>query len=354
MSRGVWIAWALVLSIAPVDGQVEHSVPSPVPVDAASADAFTLTWEVPEGCPSEARLRERIAHYLGVEGIVEPLGGLEVRARVAAGDEGFELELLLQSARSHDEVAVSAPRCEVLTDIVALKVALALDPRSVVEELEIRELKADDSRDEASAEPDPTPPPKPEPREPVPKPQPPPLEALQFTPGVALLGGRAVLPTADLGVAASATLGRGPWRARAELDFLSSPPQALDDPRVDASARLQSFALGGAVEGCVAPRAGAVHLPLCAGVLALGVRARAVAIAESGAAWRPWVGASVGAGLSWTVSDSLAVSLQARLRLPVLRPRFDILGLGEVYRSDPVGGHLALTLHLGPHPFGSN
>ena len=87
-----------------------------------------------EGCPTIETIQEGTAYYLGVEGIEDPRDDLSAQATITAVEGGFHLELRLSSPLSLDESETEAPSCEVLADIVALKFALALDPRTVVEE----------------------------------------------------------------------------------------------------------------------------------------------------------------------------------------------------------------------------
>jgi hypothetical protein len=152
--------------------------------------------------------------------------------------------------------------------------------------------------------------------------------------GIAILGGGGYGPLR----AGSATLmGRlaviGPrWRVDLRGAWLPPLRPALGDR---GRARVDGFVLG--ARGCGVLWAGPIEFPLCAGLEAGAIRARALEpIQNPETATQPYLGLLLGPGLSWAPIDRLALGLEVEALVPLLSGGFALDGQ-PVLDNLPVG-----------------
>jgi hypothetical protein len=150
---------------------------------ASAADQrFSLTWQAPEGCPSQAQVEEEIASALSH---LRGKGPVEVTAQVALreGEPGFKLRVKVTHAGQGGERVLPIDDCDDASRAAALLVAL-------------------------SVENPPPPPPPPPPLPPPPPPKPAPTVILGVGPHV-MLG---IAPDVSAGVGASVAISYSFWR----------------------------------------------------------------------------------------------------------------------------------------------
>lgn len=305
--------------------------------DAAQGDGPPLTFVGPEGCPTRQDL------VLEVERILNrPWSALPSDAAIAvqleARDELFVVTVVL----AEGERTLRDRTCRPLMLAAALIIALAIDPEAAL-------LAAS-----TPVEPPPAPPPiTPEPEMPerdlgspydlrVP-PVPPPLLGIGV--GVALDVGLLPLPSA--GPVIEGVLRIESFDVRIAAMYLAPASGVRSDGfGAEVSAWL------GAVRGCFRPIPDP-RLAICAGAHAgalLGNALGPVTTPEPGSPAGAWVAASAGLWLPWAPWDALDLELSVEGLLSVLRPRFEIEGLGPIFEPVAVGARFGLTVHLNLRP----
>ena len=75
-----------------------------------------------------------------------------------------------------------------------------------------------------------------------------------------------------------------------------------------------------------------IEIPLCAGLELGAVIAEGVGIADPGRATLPWVTPRLGAGVGYRPVPWFAFGASAEVGFPLLRERFSVDGVGEVFR----------------------
>jgi hypothetical protein len=308
---------------------------------APEAHDVRIHWSGPSECEGERGMVERL-EVLSPELSIAPVSTGEaetpalvtVRVTVSTIDRGPDLqwsvELELDSPQGREHRTFVAESCAVAIDATALVLAVAVDPVEVAARLE-REAQIV-----------PSPPEAPPARE-----SPPPaiaplteladtheLDASQPLPntderwrgrfGIAILGGGGYGPLR----AGSATLmGRlaliGPrWRWSLHGAWLPPLRPALGDR---GRARVDGFLLG--TRGCGLLFAGPVEFPLCAGLEAGAIRARALdPIQNPETASQPYLGLLLGPGLSWAPISRLALGLEVEAMIPLVFGGFALDG----------------------------
>ncbi|MEM6989366.1 MAG: hypothetical protein AAF721_02675, partial [Myxococcota bacterium] len=82
----------------------------------------------------------------------------------------------------------------------------------------------------------------------------------------------------------------------------------------------------------------------CGGLDIGAFEARASGLAQATTGRDLWLGLSATAGVQWRFIPRLAISLEPAAVFSLLRPRFAVDGLGEVFRTGVVGGRVVLAL----------
>ncbi len=334
---------ALVLSAGPA---------APVPPPPARAG---LWWRTVEGCPGAAEGRAHVEHYLG--GPIPP--GRRTGVTLDGDAGGFlatiEVDGASRSLRSRD--------CEHLARAAALIVAVGLDPVAVADALP-------ETAPSSAAPTTPVPAPAvPAPETPAPAPEtparlptePPPLAtrpargdrvARRAEPSrpspthhLNLAGGitRALTPAIAGSVRLGYALMRGAFRL--EADVLYATPRRVaypEDPEVGG--RFQAITAG--VRACVAPTAGPVTVPLCAGLEGGPIVGRGFGVEREQRPVDGWIGGQAGAAALFRVHPRLAVSVDGDLAVPFRRPAFHVDGRETLFRSPQVGVRALAGLEL--------
>lgn len=332
-------AWLLAAVAAPTSSGVP-----PIPAD------YELQWSAPAECPDAALIRDRIAalrgDHVGGEGIAV------VAAEITNDADGYALELTTRFAASTHTRQLRATQCAELGESTAIIVAVAL--RQGVEAamrtpaaIEVPEIVArpqpitttprttspvasaptmSASEDVAPFDDEP----------PLPRRSRSIAEPLLRVEGVGEIGALGVITGG-----ARAVLGLAWPRARLEISGLYLAPRR----RALGDGRGALFQAGAAiVRGCWVPRAGALALPLCAGVEAGTVRADNRGITPTKTLHTPWAGPTLGAGLLRAVGPvRLWVGVDAVVRIVGTNFRVD----GEVqFPQWPVSLRWALGLEI--------
>jgi hypothetical protein len=98
----------------------------------------------------------------------------------------------------------------------------------------------------------------------------------------------------------------------------------------------QAFAVA---RGCgvLHHRAAKLEFPICAGFEGGAEFGQGVGFAEVEQAAIPWLAVDLVAGLVWAPLRNLALGLSIEPWVALTRPRFEVTGVGEIWRPLPVG-----------------
>jgi hypothetical protein len=338
-----WLVLALLLA-PPDEPAVEVQRPGE-PV------LWALDWATPPSCPTRADLVERVRSY--IPAIEEP--PLEVpraRLRIEASVELLEGEWAVRMRMSGEqgstERSFSAASCDELADAVALVAAVSLDP--VLTAREVADVRA---AVVAVEEPEPEPEPEPEldqldepdaesisapPASDDVEPEPP----RNFQMALRLGGGGGFGPTTTgYGALAAGVALFGP-RWRWSIDGGGWLPRTI---RTDqAAGRFWGWWVG--TRGCFVPHRDVVEFPLCGGIELGQVAARGLAPALNprGASYL-WAAASVSGGVSWVITDRVAIVTDVAALVPFVRGDFRVSDQ-ILQRLAPVGVRATLGIEL--------
>lgn len=309
-------------------------------VASAQEGGAPLTYVAPATCPTRAELVEEIERILARPWSALP-GDVGIAVQLEQVDGSFVLTIVL----AEGERRLSDGACRPLVLAAALIVALAIDPDTAVRtattppippsiapaivpsapsrEAPRRELGAPyDTRPAATG---------------------PPL--LGIGAGVVLDVG--LLPEPSFGAAIEGIVRLDSFDLRLRATYLApSTAQRLDGIGAEVSA----FAVD--VHGCVRPIADPA-LGICGGVHAgalMGIATGPVTRPESGQTPGAWVAVGAGLWLPWSPWDALDIELSIEGLLSLLRPRFDIDGVGTVFAPFSAGARLGLLVHLDLRP----
>lgn len=269
-------------------------------------DLEGVTWEAPEGCPTEADVRSAVRQWLPPEGGVD-LRTIHVEARVKSHATGFALDLSFESKSGSGHETLVAVRCQTLADIVALKVALAADP---VAALESTEATPERRRARVATASPPT----------------------RF--GARLAGGVGFGPLPGAGPAAT-LMASVVWQsARLELGAAYWFPKTahfVELPNVGADLSLAAALL----RACATPRLGAVEFPACAGLEIGDMRGTGFGVDTVTTADRVWLAVVLGPAAAIPLSDQVFLWLEGDAVLSVVRPDgYGVRNLGTVYSPE--------------------
>jgi hypothetical protein len=292
-----------------------------------------LVWEAPAECPSPSSVRHATERLLGKPLDRVPARNVHARGSVRRNEAGnWELHLVLAAGDHVEDETLVAKKCQSLSDAMALKVALAIDPLAVVDSVQPEPASA------AASPPAPTPTPQPRPRSPTPA-------RSRMDVGVRGVAGVGVgpLPGVTPGAGLYASLqfrtfrlelgGQAAWGGVARYEAL---------PNVGAN--LSLFA--GALRGCANAGRGRWLFPLCVGV-DLGVLRGSGFGGESGASTTGvWGGVSVGPALQFRITSALSLWAEVDASLTLLKPEFHMRNLGTLYAPPAAGSRAALGFEL--------
>ena len=203
---------------------------------------------------------------------------------------------------------LSARRCETLAKIVALKVALAVDPAAALESVELEPPASERARGGTTSG----------------------ARAGRWS----SRGGRNRL--GPLPGVAPATLLVGSLRFedfRLELGGGYWFPRSITyDELPSVGARLHMF--GAAARVCPTARIGRVEIPLCAGVEAGIVRATGFGVPERRTSDRPWVSLTLGPAVAVPLFGAFYLWLEADAGFGVVIPSFRVRNLPRLYQPE--------------------
>jgi hypothetical protein len=347
--------------VSPVEGEREGASepdgPSVPELVSPAADAVSLTWEAPDGCPDVEAVRRALVGYLGTGPSAEAGAAVRAVARVSRSGGEYRLVLRTQTASGTSVRETTAADCMVIVDATAVIVAIAVDPATVLGRGDAAPKPVEPSEPEPEpvpSEPEPEPvPSEPEPVDPdepapfvapeTPAPEPEPQPGVRF--GVRVGGGidYGVLPGLAGGLRlAGAAFGELPgvgrlrrhaWRAELRGDFWFPRTRIVEE---GIGGRVSLWSVG--ARGCWVPQVERVGLefPLCAGLESGAMRGEPVGdrVTNPSPTQRFWIAADGSAGLAWVPRRFIAIVAQAELVVPLVRAGFRV-GDSTVYRAGP-------------------
>ena len=286
-----------------------------------------LEWSAPPDCPTAAEVA-RDAEDLSGTRVAQARSLQIVGAVQAVGASRWQLTLRITTATGSRTRTLEADSCQELAEVAATLIAVALEEPEPEPKPE----------PEAEAEPEPEPLP-----EPDPAPEPPQDPALRWR---AVLGAEASLGLGALpGPAGVLSLSAGAeraWvRAEVEADVWLPREGVLSG---DAGGSMQLWTLG--VRGCGVPSAAPIRFPICAGLEAGQMAGEGRGVDNPRRAALPWVAVELGAGLRADVHTHIALRVDARAAVPLLRPGFTLDGQGTVHRAAVVAGTFGAGLEV--------
>jgi hypothetical protein len=285
-----------------------------------------IEWTAPEGCPTAEVLRARAEAYLGSSLDLPRPEAFSARAHATRQDVGFRLELELVAGGGRTVELHHARNCDDLSKLVAIKVALTLDPDAFVARYDAVEAEA--TKQAAPPEPEPKPEPRPEPK-PKPKPEPSPRD-LRLWLGVNGGVGGGVIPGLNGIVGAQLGFGGRLWGVETRGQVLPpTPVRTEQDPSVGADI----LAGTAAIAACARPELGPVQLPIWAGVDGGALRARGSGTTPERVAVRPYAAAFVGIGVAYWFRR-VTVFVRPEVAVALSRPGFE-LDEGQVLYTVP-------------------
>jgi hypothetical protein len=293
---------------------------------AADSPGVELEWRAPPECPDLATVKRRIEGLLGQPLDVPRRQRVKVHATVHRNQQGhFELLLSLTSNGHITDDKLLARQCAALGDAAALKAALATDPIATARAIEVSTLNAGPRADRASTGTELA-------RE---------LEAPQSKAesGVRLFAGAAAgpLPGIALGTGLSLWSQRSVWRGEFGVQGLWGQP-ARYPAMPSVGAHLQLFT--GIVRGCPVLGAGNVELPICIGFEGGVMRAEGFGLERAETSSRWWGALVLSQGIDVRVSARLSFWLEAGGVGSLLKPRFYVQNLGDLYAAPALSGRL--------------
>jgi hypothetical protein len=274
-----------------------------------SPTATAIEWQAPPGCPDAAAVRSATERLLG-----EPLSAFRtqrVRARALVHRNGsghWELALELTSPGGAVHERLVAVRCAALADVVALKVALAVDPFAFIDVVEK---------------------PRPIEKQTVTPKAPPPFRA-----GVRPMVGTGFgpLPPVSPGVALFGSIQWAPWRAELGGQYWFARDVHYE-PMPDIGVELQL--MSGLARFCAVGTVGRVELPVCAGAEVGAMRGEGFGLGANRADYSLWAALVTGPAVAWPVTRNIALWLEIDAILPLFRPGFRVRDFDSIYRAPP-------------------
>ena len=308
------------------------------PQVAAAPPRLTLTWTAPAGCPSAAAVEAEVDRLLGSRSA--PVARPIVVSVVVSERRPGEWQLRLRSADAGPvrERTLRGTSCAVLAGAAAVVLALMIDPTAPI--AEPRDLSL----------PPPPPASRPAPRlpasrpsaravadQPAPRKKPRPWLSVRASAWVGADVGS--LPTGAFGVGIVGTLLL--YGQRLDLGFEWWPRRSVDaggQPGAGAEVDL----IAGSVVTCRPFLRGRVQLGPCLGLEAGRLRAVGFGVTAPGEGTSAWVAPRGGLITTFSVTRRVVLALRLDAVVPLLRPRFVLINVGEVHQPWPVAGRATL------------
>ena len=298
----------------------------------------TIALDAPVECPDAAYVAGRVTELVGREPEVD------VMARIDRGDDGYELAL--HFADDHEVRTARDANCRLLADVVALIVAVHMDPVAAARGLGLgAPSDPPDPPDENGEEKD----------DPI-APEPATAQARVLTPapqragesdpggrpvGVALrvasAGGLGALPGFGPGVSGSVAV--LPRLSRIELGVRYwSPREVYAQHELELGGRFSLVSAG--ARACFAAAVARFEFPICGGGWAGAMRGVGIGADIQGPqdSWKPWGTASATAGILWLPIPYVGLTADVEGFLTVYRTAFRLVEIDEVVHRAAGGG----------------
>ncbi|MDC0717012.1 hypothetical protein [Nannocystis bainbridge] len=310
---------------------------------ASPRPVVEFRWDAPTTCPAEAEVVAELERLLGGP-LTERKGPrLTAIARVRQDPGGeFDLRLWTVSDEGTLQRSLTHAQCDALARAGALIAAMAIDPSvldRMSEETDAAEVAAEAKTVEEFEPPlEPEPPPEPvvQPEPPRPEPQPRPevkqKKERRVRGGVRLGAGLSFGDLPGVGALLRLTPALIWPRARLEFEVGYGPlRRARFDDIPDRGADLQLAV--GAVRGCPLLHARKFEFPLCAGLELGAMYGRGVGYTITSEARQLFVALHLAPGVFYAAHPRVAVGAIVEGAVHVVRPRFVVANLGEIYRG---------------------
>jgi hypothetical protein len=291
-----------------------------------------LSWTAPAQCPDQIEVLQRAARLLGRPAETQDGERLSVEGVVTQTDAGFHLELRSQMAAGVTERSMADADCQVLADVAAVVIAVAIDPLAALNEAPPREQ-----------EPKPAPEAPPEPEDgddKAPKQTPTGPQGLLRASGLVGVG---ALPRVGAGLELAGGVAIKRLRVEAFGTYWFAREQRFDaDPQLGG--RLWLWSAG--ARACAVPDVGAVSFPICGGVEGGLMHGRGIGVENPKVNRQAWVALAVQPSLAWHPIRHFGLLLGVELLVPVVRPGFGVDYLGQLHSAGPVAGRGKLGVEV--------
>jgi hypothetical protein len=346
------------------------AIPSLLHSARADEAAWSLVWEAPAGCPSEANVRDAVAQLLGTGG--PPPASVSARAVVQrTSSDHWIVQLTTVREGARGERVVEATSCPSLASATALIVALTIDPERVAANsppsgaasstlpsatpVSTAAASTVAPLPSASAStPPPAPPPPSSSAVPAPVPRavssPPPARApapardegpRRFALLLEGMGDVGSLPSVSDGISASLAVTFDALRLEVFGSHLFAQPfYAASLPSIGSNLDLWS----GGLRGCYLPDQGVLALGACAGLEAGQLQGNGFgSLRGPYQTFTPasqgglWIAPVAGGRLAWRIAPYFSLVIDLGIAVPLQRDTFDIDGAsGATHQASPV------------------
>jgi hypothetical protein len=295
-----------------------------VPPD--SADAVTLRWTAPAGCPGMDEVKADIRRILGAS--PQTAERLVATGTVWLDSEGeWRAQLTTTMRGMEGSRTLHGTNCDEVTHAAALVLALMLKPESPPRQ-----------RTPPSPQPSPQPEPQPVPRAAAEAP----ADGPWFARG-AVLTGAGTLPGLEAGYGMHLGLASSHWSAELRGAYWL-PKTARSDTLPGAGAKFSLLELSPAV--CLRVPDTWLRLDTCAGAKLNQMTGKSFGVSDPGSATARWSAAFVEQAASAALTRNTSVRLGLELVWPPSRPVFAIEHLGEIHRPARLAGRAGLAFEV--------
>jgi hypothetical protein len=305
-----------------------------------AAAPVRLSWTAPAECPDGATVLGWVDALAPVEGTAEATGVID--------RDGSEWVLALEIV---GEAKVSrtlrAPDCMVLGRAAAVVIAVSLDPVAVAQSTAVTTAIAADVSEPIATEPivaEPRASPI-TPRVSPPRPIDRPALAVEYGASIGVGVEGLLLPSVGPGFAIAPFVGTRRIHVEAAVQYWT--PRTTES-NGEVRARLQMVTAG--IRACPLIERGRVRFPLCAGIDAGGVLARADGdeLRNASPATEPWAGVVLAPGVRVAVAPRVSLGVALEGVISLYMPRFAVIGLeGDLYQMG--GGGLRGVFYVQIH-----
>lgn len=331
------------------------SVPDPI---GDSPGGAKIEWVAPAECPDEEALVEGVRALLPGRDVDASPSIVHASGTVEGSDGSFVLRLSIVTEAGRRTREMQSTKCSDLAAAAALLVAIALDPELVVGEPVEPEPEpqpepiAEPDAGRAVASPSPSPA-----HQPVPPPEAflserdskPRAQSSRIRPdlqGLVSIGtgaSFAALPRTAPSLVARMGLR---WRfLRVELGMVHRFRRTVPLPLMTA-AYAELWNTVGKLSLCGVPAVRWVEFPLCAAVEAGSIAGRSRGVSSPAQGRGPWVASAFGGGVIARVHRNVALALHADAIVPITETRFEVAGVGEIFRSPAVGADVVFAIEF--------